>query len=249
MSVFLKRLRLFSQSTASSIINAITGTGTTNKLSKFTAAGTIGDSQLFDNGTNVGIGTATPSAKLEIFNSGPASDLLIQSIATIPFVVGNFNAFSVSNAGRIVSGYLDSNLASTVGHSFYASQGATNILSLKTQNGSQNIFEVNTDGSFQIGHLASTVTSFAHNGLNKFTFTGDISQSVGINQINPTATFHAKGIDATSSNYALKVDNSAGTPLLYVRNDGVVIANNLPTSATGLPVGAIWRNGNVLNII
>lgn len=40
--------------------------GTTNYVSKFTSANTIGNSQIFDNGTNVGIGTASPSAKLEV---------------------------------------------------------------------------------------------------------------------------------------------------------------------------------------
>ena len=38
--------------------------GTTNYVSKFTGTNTVGNSQIFDNGTNVGIGTATPSAKL-----------------------------------------------------------------------------------------------------------------------------------------------------------------------------------------
>lgn len=34
--------------------------GTTNYLVKFNGTSTIANSQLFDNGTNVGIGTATP---------------------------------------------------------------------------------------------------------------------------------------------------------------------------------------------
>jgi hypothetical protein len=34
----------------------LSGSGTLNRLAKFTAAGTVGDSQVFDNGTNVGIG-------------------------------------------------------------------------------------------------------------------------------------------------------------------------------------------------
>jgi hypothetical protein len=37
----------------------VTGSGTLNRLAKFTAAGTVGDSQVFDNGTNVGIGTTS----------------------------------------------------------------------------------------------------------------------------------------------------------------------------------------------
>jgi hypothetical protein len=50
----------------SALTNPVTGTGTTNYLPKFTGASTIGNSQIFDNGTNVGIGTATPSYKLDI---------------------------------------------------------------------------------------------------------------------------------------------------------------------------------------
>ncbi len=38
----------------------ISGSGTTNYIPKFTASTTVGDSTIFDNGSNVGIGTATP---------------------------------------------------------------------------------------------------------------------------------------------------------------------------------------------
>jgi hypothetical protein len=48
------------------LTNPVTGTGTTNYLPKFTGTSTIGNSQIFDNGTNVGIGTASPNAKLDI---------------------------------------------------------------------------------------------------------------------------------------------------------------------------------------
>lgn len=50
----------------SPLTNPVTGTGTTNRLTKFTGLNTVGDSQIFDNGTNVGIGTTTPNAKLHI---------------------------------------------------------------------------------------------------------------------------------------------------------------------------------------
>jgi len=40
--------------------------GTTNYIAKFTSANTIGNSQVFDNGTNVGIGTAGPTYKLHV---------------------------------------------------------------------------------------------------------------------------------------------------------------------------------------
>lgn len=50
----------------STISDGITGTGTTNYIPKFTSSGVIGNSIVFDNGTNVGIGTTSPTAKLEV---------------------------------------------------------------------------------------------------------------------------------------------------------------------------------------
>jgi hypothetical protein len=50
----------------SSTVGTVTGTGTTNYLSKFTGSSAIGNSLVFDNGTNVGIGTASPSQKLHV---------------------------------------------------------------------------------------------------------------------------------------------------------------------------------------
>lgn len=44
--------------------------GTTNYVSKFTAANTLGNSQIFDNGVSVGIGTTSPTGKLEIASDG-----------------------------------------------------------------------------------------------------------------------------------------------------------------------------------
>lgn len=46
--------------------NKIGGSGTINYLPKFTGTSTIGNSLIYDDGTNIGIGTTTPSQKLEI---------------------------------------------------------------------------------------------------------------------------------------------------------------------------------------
>jgi hypothetical protein len=43
--------------------------GTTNYISKFTGSTTLGNSQIFDNGTNVGIGTTSPIYKLHVSNN------------------------------------------------------------------------------------------------------------------------------------------------------------------------------------
>jgi hypothetical protein len=51
-----------------SFSSGVSGSGTTNYLAKFTGASTIDDSLVFDNGTNIGIGTATPTAGVTIAN-------------------------------------------------------------------------------------------------------------------------------------------------------------------------------------
>jgi hypothetical protein len=52
-------------------VAGIQGGGTVNYLSKFTDTGTIGNSQVFDDGASVGIGTAIPGYKLDV--AGPAN--------------------------------------------------------------------------------------------------------------------------------------------------------------------------------
>jgi hypothetical protein len=52
------------------LTNPVTGTGTVNFISKWTAAGVQGDSQIFDNSTSVGIGTNSTQGKLTILNDG-----------------------------------------------------------------------------------------------------------------------------------------------------------------------------------
>jgi hypothetical protein len=52
------------------LTNPVTGTGTNNYIPKFTTTGsTIGNSQIFDNGTNVGIGTILPQANLQVLGT------------------------------------------------------------------------------------------------------------------------------------------------------------------------------------
>lgn len=48
--------------------------GTLNFVSKFTSSNDIGNSQIFDDGTNVGIGTTTMNHKLELGTGGVFAD-------------------------------------------------------------------------------------------------------------------------------------------------------------------------------
>lgn len=71
------------------------GSGTTNYIPKFSAASTLADSSIFDNGTSVGIGTATPSAtyKLDVAGSTRLGSLTSQTV-----LMGNGLNFDLSSS-------------------------------------------------------------------------------------------------------------------------------------------------------
>jgi hypothetical protein len=58
-------------------LGGVSGSGTTNYLPKWTGSTALGNSQIFDNGTSVGIGTATPSASYPVTLYNPTSAFLV----------------------------------------------------------------------------------------------------------------------------------------------------------------------------
>jgi len=86
--------------------------GTTNYVPKFTGASTLGNSLIFDNGTNVGIGTTNPSAKLHLSSSASdfirmtrgSADYMFQLAGTDLYLLNNTTttyALTVLNSGNI----------------------------------------------------------------------------------------------------------------------------------------------------
>lgn len=89
--------------------------GTTNYVSKFTGITTLGNSQIFDNGANVGIGTTSPAAKLHIdlpsgaFGSGYPYNILSYGNSNVfkTYMDGNWNYVNeVIQNGVNQSGYI-----------------------------------------------------------------------------------------------------------------------------------------------
>jgi hypothetical protein len=74
------------------LTNPVTGTGTTNYLPKFTGSTTVGNSQVFDNGTSVGIGTTD----FDIFSRFDDSYLTFSKTGNIAL---NINAGAGSGRG------------------------------------------------------------------------------------------------------------------------------------------------------
>jgi hypothetical protein len=63
---------ILTQGAASTPTNIVIGTGTPNYTARWTGSATIGTGTLYDNGTNVGIGTASPDSLLSVYGGGLA---------------------------------------------------------------------------------------------------------------------------------------------------------------------------------
>jgi hypothetical protein len=90
---------LMADGSVSTLSNPVTGTGTTNYLPKFTGSTTIGNSLVFDNGTNVGIGTSNPTNKLTIQSNSTQLRLETASDPSnyYSFIESNYNAANPLN--------------------------------------------------------------------------------------------------------------------------------------------------------
>ena len=83
----------------------ITGSGTTNYMSKFTSATAIGNSQVFDNGTSVGLGTVSPAAKLHVSGSSNITITLGALTFDHQSLLAQAGAAATTMVSRAVVGY------------------------------------------------------------------------------------------------------------------------------------------------
>lgn len=71
-----------------SAASVVSGSGTANYVPKFTAASALGNSQIFDNGTGVGIGTVSPAAGVKLDVNGAVKGSTFTNTAS-PIITGN----------------------------------------------------------------------------------------------------------------------------------------------------------------
>jgi hypothetical protein len=83
------------------ITNPVTGTGTTNFVTKWTSSSAVGNSQIFDNGSYIGIGTTSPDTYTQF---GTGAGFTIQTAtsnaSTNINIVGNGTGFGGINFGN-----------------------------------------------------------------------------------------------------------------------------------------------------
>ena len=187
------------------------GNGTTNYLAKWTSSKNISSGIIYDDGTNIGIGTASPNYKLDVAGSGSFNALNINDAFTFPTSDGTEGQSLVTDgAGTVVWSGIDTDTNNYV--TGVAFDAATEVLTLNrldlsdlTTSSFSGVYlkELSQDPSPQLGgNLDLNSRDITGNGnidINGYlTITGDL-------------TADGNNVDIGSAAYGLQVSSSAAT--------------------------------------
>jgi hypothetical protein len=127
-------------------LGGVSGSGTTNYVPKWTGSTALGNSLIFDNGTNVGIGTTSPSAILDV----NASNGEIRSTGTSTNYT-QYNAFITSGVNMRIGAFATNNgyLGTTTNHPFTIETNNTQRARFFA-NGNLLIGSGTTDGGYRL---------------------------------------------------------------------------------------------------
>jgi len=177
-------------------------------------------------GGNVGIGTSTPDAKLQVNGSA-----YIGAVGT----QGQARFYSNSSSGTGAYGYIQASNTSLGQLDFVAGQGSAAVINRFSFGAS---VTPQTDATYDLGSAGVGWRSIWVSGTNNNYFGGN----VGIGTTSPYAKLSVKGA-GTTTGVNFQTTNSSDTPLFTVLDSGNV---GIGTAAPGslLQVGAFNTTGN-----
>ena len=222
--------------------SGVEGSGTINKLAKFTASSTIGNSQLFDDGTSVGLGTITPLGLLHLFKASATTRMVMDGNASQSKII-TYRTNGLQRFGLYLNNTPES--GSNVGSDFqiraYNDAGTllTTPLFIKRSTGNVGIGTTSpavkleskistsglpvtsgttqTNGALRISSSATTgILDFGINGANNWiqsTDAGDLSQGYNL-LLNPRGGNVLIGT-TTDAGYKLDVNGTARATDFY----------------------------------
>jgi len=238
--------------------SGLSGAGTANYVAKFTDATTLGNSQIFDNGTNVGIGVAAPTSKLEIdgnltFHEAPGIDRYINP--NTPILGPGINLFISAGRSSIGKG---GNLNLIGGEGMVGdggdvliTAGAGNIVTVSGNGGNVKINPGEKDGDGVDGNIyINDLRGNAYMGraLSGFSLTvlgnESITGRLGINTSNPAYRLDVNGqmrLQPSSPPTPVKgvIYFDSNVNKFKCSEDGVSFVDCISTGGSSLPTGAI----------
>jgi hypothetical protein len=229
------------------ISSGVTGSGTDNYVPKFNGTTAIENSIIYDNGTNVGIGTSSPSAKLEVngtFNVNNIGDrVIIADPSSGTFSIGDLDA--VNGEAQIVG---DSNTIKI------NNNGSTTLTA--SINNRIGIGTTNPDAKLDIQASGTAQTSILGRGQDgnfKLTTRQDVSTNtdgsvigeIGLDYItnrNTAVRFH-RGVSTTGGFISFTTNN--GAERMCIASNGNV---GIGTTAPSFPLSFGTGLGNKIAI-
>ena len=215
-------------------VNGISGAGTANYVPKFTASGTIGNSLIYDNGTNVGIGNTSPAYALDVTGTARISGAAtFSSDVTISAAQPNsiINYTSASDYGRI---YFNESGTFKASIQF---MGSTFVSTAR-----RNALEIvnTTTGDLALG-TGDARTFYIKNGGNISIIAGTISDPVLVLSGNTSATI--SGNAKRLAQFRYNTGDSTGVDFGYdaTAGNGVIAGG---TSANGAGIDFWTYNGS-----
>jgi hypothetical protein len=217
-----------------SIGSGFTGTGTINYIPKFTGSTALGNSLLFDNGTNIGISTASPTFKLDITGT-------LRATSAVTF--GNDLTFSAT----------DSAISFTSGAARFFTGGSERMR--LDGSGRFGLGTTATSGyAMTVLNVDSTIygPSSSYRIFARFVNNTTDNRGVGIGyNIVAAATYfsclYSLGQAAQDSNNGLALGCYSTTNANYIVKlyvNPITVYMDLPSSTAGLTSGQLWRDGS-----
>jgi hypothetical protein len=203
--------------------------GTVNRVTKWTSGTNIGDSLIFDNGTNIGIGTTSPSNKLHVVGSASAFGAIRMQIQNTDS--GGYTDIAVQNDG---GGYAQFGITgSGVGGPFGNAVGTGSVY---MQGGAATAFGTVVNAPFILGT----------NNIERFRITA--AGNVGIGTANPSNLLHLVGTAPAAGAIRERIQNLSPTGYtdILVQNDTTGTAQfGITGSSVAGPFGNAVGAGSV----
>jgi predicted nuclease of predicted toxin-antitoxin system len=237
------------------LTNPVTGTGTTNYHAKWISSSAIGNSLIYDDGTNVGIGLTNPLVKLEVLSSTTNSSIKTGSLEIQGYAVNNCwfgdNIYwNGSNFVRRAVGYTGQFLFFTGEGQFRFGNSSTAGSVVNNGTGFGLVpFKMNIDGTVGIGGSMSgdpnnytgaklIVNSSGNTGINTLTIGSQI-------QVNGNA---AIGYSASTAAPANGLTISGNTLIGTTTDSGFKLdVNGTARVQTQFTVGTYMGNGGTIS--
>jgi hypothetical protein len=248
------------------LIGGLGGSGTTNYVSKFTSSTNLGNSQIFDNGTSVGINDATPNAKLDVQGGASALIGLFKETGVTEEAQASGNAqetVSIQGSGaanvhvREVSSDVDAMFGVNTSNAYL---GATSSHGLDLITGNNQRLNISNGGLVKINNLAGTgtraVTANSTGELGTsllgsvssiattLPITGGTITTTGTIGIQNATTSQTGALTSTDWNTFNNKENALtfNSPLL--RSVNSISIQNASTSLTGALTSTDWNTFN-----